>query len=67
MNVFITFTIIILWSIFLMAGYLIHMNNNNQFQPSLTVALKYVKFRHSFDASSLLGAMIKYENIMYPE
>ncbi|CAD8179923.1 unnamed protein product [Paramecium pentaurelia] len=63
-NVIITFLLAITWSAFLMAGYLIHMSYNDNFQPSLTVTLKFVQFRHNMDSLALIAGLTKTEPLI---
>ncbi|CAD8192004.1 unnamed protein product [Paramecium octaurelia] len=63
-NVIITFLLAISWSAFLMAGYLIHMSYNDNFQPSLTVTLKFVQFRHNMDSLALIAGLTKTEPLV---
>ncbi|CAD8100797.1 unnamed protein product [Paramecium primaurelia] len=63
-NAFITFIITILLTVYLMAGFLLHMAKNDNFQPSLTVTLKFVQVRHNMDSLTLLAGLIKSEPII---
>ncbi|CAD8096305.1 unnamed protein product [Paramecium primaurelia] len=63
-NVILTFTLALTWPLYLMTGYLIHMQNNNDFQPSLEVTLSMVQFRHNMDAAVILAGIIKTENLL---
>ncbi|CAD8196985.1 unnamed protein product [Paramecium pentaurelia] len=63
-NVIITFLLAIIWSAFLMTGYLIHMSYNDNFQPSLTVTLKFVQFRHNMDSLALIAGLTKTEPLI---
>ncbi|CAK66492.1 unnamed protein product (macronuclear) [Paramecium tetraurelia] len=63
-NAFITFMITILLTVYLMAGFLLHMAKNDNFQPSLTVTLKFVQIRHNMDSLTLLAGLIKSESII---
>ncbi|CAD8084274.1 unnamed protein product [Paramecium sonneborni] len=63
-NVIIIFLLTIIWSAFLMSGYLIHMSYNDNFQPSLTVTLKFVQFRHNMDSLALIAGLTKTEPLI---
>ncbi|CAD8127158.1 unnamed protein product [Paramecium sonneborni] len=63
-NAFITFFITALLTIYFMTGFLLHMLKNDNFQPSLTVTLKFVQFRHNMDSLTLLAGLIKTEPIV---
>ncbi|CAD8084216.1 unnamed protein product [Paramecium sonneborni] len=64
MNVFITFLITLLWTAFLLSGYLIHMQKNENFQPSLTATLKYGQFRLNMDSVGFIGGIVKSEQLI---
>ncbi|CAD8192060.1 unnamed protein product [Paramecium octaurelia] len=63
-NVFITFLITALWTAFLLAGYLIHMQKNENFQPSLTATLKYGQFRLNMDSLGFIAGIVKTEQLV---
>ncbi|CAD8187956.1 unnamed protein product [Paramecium octaurelia] len=63
-NVILTFALALTWPLYLMTGYLIHMQNNNDFQPSLEVTLNMVQFRHNMDATAILAGLIKSEGLL---
>ncbi|CAD8106811.1 unnamed protein product [Paramecium sonneborni] len=63
-NIILTFMLLLTWPLYLMTGYLIHMQNNNDFQPSLEVTLNMVQFRHNMDATAILAGIIKTENLL---
>ncbi|CAD8209034.1 unnamed protein product [Paramecium octaurelia] len=63
-NYIIILLIIIIWIAYILTSYILFVKNNDDFQPSLYATLKYGQFRIKMDIVTLLGGLIKTENLV---